>query len=545
MKQIAFEGKIIRYLSMILAITVAVVVKVWLHLSEVIPFNSDEAVVALMARHINQGARPIFFYGQAYLGSLDAILIAIGFKVFEEHVWDIRLVQLLLYLGTILTTYELSKRALASKQVGLIAMWFLAIPTVNVTLYTTATLGGYGESLLIGNIILLITLRTGEQLVAGEPKLPWIFVIWGFFVGFGTWVFGLTLVYSLPSSIYLFWKLTKAREKIRFGMTSLGFAIIGGIVGLTPYLIGALQMGVSQLFSELGGSAIAGVEGGNWLSQISAHVVNLLLLGSTVIFGLRPPWEVRWLGLPFIPIVLSFWVWVFLTTAKRFHVLEQKRDGIGLLIGVMVTLLLGFILTPFGADPSGRYYLPLAIIFAILAGEQISNLWKRNTPLAVGLMSLVLIYHLWGTIQVANRFPPGITTQFDAVTQIDHRFDNELINFLMENDVTKGYSNYWVSYPIAFLSQEEIIFIPELPYHLDFRHTTRDNRYQPYNDLIDQADRVGYITTNHPPLNEKIRRSFSNLGVLWQEKEIGDYLVFYQLSQIVRPSEIGLGLSSK
>ncbi len=41
-----------------------------------VPFNADEAVVALMARHILQGERPIFFYGQAYMGSLDAYLVA-------------------------------------------------------------------------------------------------------------------------------------------------------------------------------------------------------------------------------------------------------------------------------------------------------------------------------------------------------------------------------------------------------------------------------------------------------------------------------------
>ncbi len=46
---------------------------------DVVPFNADEAVVALMARHILQGERPIFFYGQAYLGSTDARLAAASF----------------------------------------------------------------------------------------------------------------------------------------------------------------------------------------------------------------------------------------------------------------------------------------------------------------------------------------------------------------------------------------------------------------------------------------------------------------------------------
>ncbi len=51
-----------------------------------------------MARHILGGERPIFFYGQAYMGSLDAWLVAAGFWFFGQQVWVIRFVQILLYL---------------------------------------------------------------------------------------------------------------------------------------------------------------------------------------------------------------------------------------------------------------------------------------------------------------------------------------------------------------------------------------------------------------------------------------------------------------
>ena len=45
-----------------LLIIVSASLKIGLLLADVIPFNSDEAIVALMARHILQGERPIFFY---------------------------------------------------------------------------------------------------------------------------------------------------------------------------------------------------------------------------------------------------------------------------------------------------------------------------------------------------------------------------------------------------------------------------------------------------------------------------------------------------
>jgi 4-amino-4-deoxy-L-arabinose transferase-like glycosyltransferase len=101
---------------------------------DVIPFNSDEAVVALMARHITMGARPIFFYGQAYMGSLDAFLVAAGFLLFGQQVWVIRLVQAVLYLGTVLTTIFIGKEAFGTYRTGVLAGLLLAVPTVNVTL---------------------------------------------------------------------------------------------------------------------------------------------------------------------------------------------------------------------------------------------------------------------------------------------------------------------------------------------------------------------------------------------------------------------------
>jgi hypothetical protein len=148
---------------------------------------------------------------------------------------------------------------------------------------------------------------------------------------------------------------------------------------------------------------------------------------------------------------------------------------------------------------------------------------------------------LWGNIQCARRFPPGLTTQFYAPTIIDHRADQALIDFLRQEGETRGYSNYWVAYPLAFHSEEEIIFVPRLPYHLDLRYTPRDDRYAPYAAMVDQSQRVAYITTRNPALDDYLRTHFAGLGVQWQEKQIGDYQIYYQLSRSVRPQEIGLG----
>jgi hypothetical protein len=309
-------------------------------------------------------------------------------------------------------------------------------------------------------------------------------------------------------------------------------------------LVYAFQNGSGAVAAELQGSAIAGVEGLAWPQQVLQHMVNLLLLGSTAVFGLRPPWEVRWLVLPLLPFALFFWMAVLAHLAIQVKSRKAERPQLLLIAGVGITLVLGFVLTPFGADPSGRYFLPLAVPLALFAGDMILKLRQRWGNWALGLLAIILVYNLIGTVQTALRVPPGITTQFDAVAQIDHNYDRELMSFLRTEGESRGYGNYWVAYPLAFHSGEDLIFVPRLPYHEDFRYTPRDDRYAPYGELVAQAGRVAYITTNHAELDEYLRVSFRENGITWQERGIGDYQVFYGLSEAVRPEEIGLGIET-
>ena len=47
------------------------------------PDNPDQGIVALMAKHIAEGLPfPVFFYGQAYLGSLEPVVSALLCRIF-------------------------------------------------------------------------------------------------------------------------------------------------------------------------------------------------------------------------------------------------------------------------------------------------------------------------------------------------------------------------------------------------------------------------------------------------------------------------------
>lgn len=520
-----------------LAIGLALALKAALLIAEVFPFNSDEAVVALMARHILLGERPLFFYGQAYLGSLDAWLIAGAFAVLGQAVWVVRLVQVGLYLGVIVTTYWLGLHIYANRWIAGVATLFLAIPTVLVSLYTTVTLGGYGETLLIGNLLLLGALRWGRA-----PRVSFFAaLILGFLAGLGWWTFPLIGVYLAPVAVYVFFTGLWPKRPAAFGL--LIPVVLGFLLGASPWL-GFVMSGDRAALSETSGAAIVGASATNPIVAVAEHTFSFLLFGLTVIFGLRAPWHSPhfWLALPLAPLALMLFsaLMVFVArraTASRDEVYPRRLT----LIGVCLTNTLAFILTPFGADPSGRYFLPMTAPLALLLAEMLFDLYARYPKVAWALAGGVLVFNLWGTTERALRFPPGLTTQFDEVAQVDQRRLPDVIALLSANGETRGYTNYWVEFPLAFLSQEQLIYDARLPYHIDFRYTSRDSRYAPYAQAVAASSRVAYITTNHPPLDERIRAGLTNLDVSFQETQIGDFHIFYGLGRKVLPEELGLG----
>jgi 4-amino-4-deoxy-L-arabinose transferase-like glycosyltransferase len=537
----ANNDRILTIIPIILPIILAIGLKVWLLSLDVVPFNADEAVVGLMARHILSGERPIFFYGQIYMGSLDACLVALGFWIFGQHIWVIRMLQILLYGLTLLTTIYLGKSAFKQLEVGILAAWLLAIPAINVTLYTTASLGGYGEVLLIGNLILLVTLRLAVYCDEGKYFPHW-WMIWGFLVGLGLWVLSLTLVYSIPSGIYLVIILlyatreNKLVKRVQILSNTAIYASLGFIIGSAPWWIFAAQNGFDKLLFELLGASRAGIEGLSYGFQLGRHLLNLILFGLPVIFGFRPPWDIQWLGLPLLPFVLFLWIAVVIKMVKGIKDWHTTISGKSLLVALMAVLLLSFILTPFGADPSGRYFLPLTVPLSLFLAEFIIAMKEKWGSIAWGLFGLVLIYQGWGTYVCAKQYPPGITTQFSSISQHDMRSINRLVEFLYQNGETRGYTNYWIAYPLAFRSSEQIIFAPWLPYHLDFRYS--QDRYPKYGEIVELSDRAAFITSHHPQLDARLRSSFQELGVQWREAKIGDFQVFYGLTRRIRFDEI-------
>ncbi len=189
---------VLRYAPLWFALLVSVVIRTWLvvHTNGVI--DGDEAVVAIQAQHILRGEFPLYFYGQAYMGSLEAYLIALVFAVAGSSVWTLRAEPILLSLLLVWLTWKLAgalgelARLSPSAQLlfQAVAAFVAALPPLYDVVVELRTLGGYIETFVLMLLLLLWAVRLTQRWEAGASRteLTWRWIGIGFVVGLGLWV---------------------------------------------------------------------------------------------------------------------------------------------------------------------------------------------------------------------------------------------------------------------------------------------------------------------------------------------------------------------
>jgi 4-amino-4-deoxy-L-arabinose transferase-like glycosyltransferase len=518
--------------DLLAVMAVALVARVLLLMTGSVSFHSDEAIVALMARHMLQGEFPVFFYGQAYMGSLNAMSTAAGFVVMGESVLAIRIVQLLkfvLFVGTgYWTAWHLSRR----RVVALVAGLLLAVPHTMGAIYTATNIGGYVETLIFGNLMLILAYDLAYDDVFFSV---WRWLLLGLIAGVAWWTNGLIVVFALPVALVLLVELPR-RLRERGGMT---VALV--LLALTAFIIGGLPWWVYDFTHNHAALAmyIPAVQGDDPTFLVGVpdvplpqKVMGLVLFTVPTIVGLRYTWSASYflpvIGLPVLLLHVAALYWLIRTDEPRL-----RRGVRGLLLLIAVVLVVIFLGTGFGADPTGRYFLPLLLPLAIAIGAFSDYLRERlRRPLLWMLpTALVIGYYAAGQFSAALRNDPGVTTQFDLVNHIPHTHDDALIAFLEANDLQHGYANYWVAVRTAFLSGERIQYSSALPYKPSLMYNPADNRYPPYMTATENAERVAYInTTLLPELDPVLIAYFEEAGVTYRVEQVGDFIIYYDFA---------------
>src|SRR5437588_4611366 len=152
--------------------------------------DSDESTMALMTLHIlNRGEHPTFFYGQNYMGSLEAFLGAGLFHLFGPSTFTLRLGLVILFALFLLSIYLLAS-LLYSKKLALVVLILLSLGSEGMLKQQLLAIGGYPETLLFGALVLLIAswLALSSNRDIAPPVLRClVFGCWGLAAALGLW----------------------------------------------------------------------------------------------------------------------------------------------------------------------------------------------------------------------------------------------------------------------------------------------------------------------------------------------------------------------
>src|SRR5881275_2095220 len=196
-----------------LCLLAALLIRVWLvyHTHGVI--DGDEAMVGIQAEHILRGEHPYYYYGQPYMGSLEAYLMAILFAIAGPSVWMLRAEPILLSLGVVWLTWKLAGILADAAQLPpfaqqlfqTIAALIAAIPPLYDTVVEMRALGGYVETFVLVLLLFLTVFRLTRRLRAGASykELGWRWAGIGFIIGFGFWVNPLILTAVFAATIWV------------------------------------------------------------------------------------------------------------------------------------------------------------------------------------------------------------------------------------------------------------------------------------------------------------------------------------------------------
>ncbi|PTA43184.1 DUF423 domain-containing protein [Micromonospora sp. RP3T] len=271
-------------------------------LADAPPTNSDEATMGLAALHIARGdAFPVWFYGQAYMGTLEAYLAAPLVAVAGPSVLVLRLPTLALYALFLLLSWRLTHRLGGDRWYALLVVAVLALGADRVVKNQLIAGGGYPELNPAGAALALLTVG----LCAGGPgaRLPrW--AAWGLVAGVLLWVDPLILPYVVALGVLLLaWR--------RRELAGRAGAVLAGalLLGAAPMVLDSLRHGRNPLTAVLraSGSDVAA----GWAERRHGGLV----LGPSLAMGFCSPghcapWQLWWAAVfPILLLVAAYAAW--------------------------------------------------------------------------------------------------------------------------------------------------------------------------------------------------------------------------------------------
>jgi hypothetical protein len=186
--------------------------------------TSDDAIPALMGKHISEGkAPPVCFYGQLYMGSFSSHVFALAFKIFGYSMLILKCTTLLFYLAFIAVQF-LFLREIFSRTFAVAVAFFYSLPIPPLVAVSFDNTSAFGLVLLLGSLLLYLS-----YLISKRDRRELVLAL-GFLIGLAFWTNQITMAFILTSFL-----IVAGRFKLKIRR----YAVLasGILVGLLPQLL--------------------------------------------------------------------------------------------------------------------------------------------------------------------------------------------------------------------------------------------------------------------------------------------------------------------
>ncbi|GLV56733.1 hypothetical protein KDH_35720 [Dictyobacter sp. S3.2.2.5] len=527
--------------------------------------NSDEGIMAIIANDIAyHGKWPLMFYGQDYMGVIEAYLGALFYHLTGGlSITALRLGVVLLIGLFFIVMYRLTS-LIYSQKMALLTLVILCFSTLSYVGRLVLATGGSAETILFGSLSFLIAARlsyTCERQTTMRTRLLRLpgYLLFGIVVGLGIWSDMVGLALYLMSTLLLI--IFCWREIFIWGGWLIG--LIGGAIGLLPTIIYSIQIGTSPIADLLGKAESTPLNATPeqltlWHKIVETFQVSLPTATSspfcpvieypfmgdntprTVTCGIiQSSWSIGYVLLLIASITLTILALKYLRrnqeglSSQEQH---QKRVRYVTRLCMLGAAILSLLIYINSAGPVNQpgYHARYIISLVVITPAILAPLYEAARHLRPELKWARLRFYSGRAVLVALAviFIAGTYIAFQEVpkAQAASNQREQLIKQLNALHVSYLYTDYWTCYSlvVATMNTKHPIICAVVDDQLSNKH----NRIKDYEALVKQSKRPPFMcatdlnlttkeTYNCAPAAEKLANDTNH--------QIGHYFVIHKL----------------
>ncbi|MCX7953242.1 MAG: hypothetical protein N2654_06420 [Deltaproteobacteria bacterium] len=420
--------------------------------------DADEGVTGLMATHIFEGSSlPVFYYGQNYIGPMEALLAAFLFNFIEDRVVALKLAATIFSVLAYLLGY-ITLAKYFCKTSAIIFSIIFCFPGQFMLEWFSMARGNFSYTLFAAFVTTLFVARMNEKMS----------IFLGLFHGFSWWQNG-----QLTS-------IALAYTTLFFKNKAITHYLAGFIIGMLPVIW-------FNLINDFGTLEQLGKK--NY--DIPLNVENFFTLFLPTLLGFvrtyhQSGFAMFLAGAIFFATFSSLFIKNTYDAQKRiihFNVLNQ------------IMFFTIFVISSFGSSKiEPRYGMALLPSVAILTSIVVANI--RTTLIVVFIF--LLIVPRTKSFFIEAQFKPSGTKLIGHKARIPRDLQG-LVSALKNKEIYSVRTPYWLAYNLAYVSQETVrvhlVREPFVSRYVYFKHADlRDIPVLDHENFKDYYKRIAQIT---------------------------------------------------